>query len=139
LAYYISTTTDEYHDIGTISTSAGVSVERIDMAISAIIAEYKLAAEKGITPAELSKAKAYLKGKIILRLEDSEEYSHLIGKYELLQNESRSLEDIVKLIDAVKLEEVNAVAVDLFRGEELRLAVIGPYDDEERFQKLLKM
>lgn len=139
LAYYISTTTDEYADIGTFSTNAGVSVDRIDMAISGIIAEYKLAASSGITPAELEKAKAFLKGKIILRLEDSEEYSHLIGKYELLQGESRSLEDIVKLIDAVKLEEVNAVAVDLFKEEELRLAVIGPYDDEKRFEKLLKM
>ncbi len=139
LAYYISTTTDEYADIGTFSTNAGVSVERIDMAISAIIAEYKIAAEKGVTEAELVKAKAFLKGKIILRLEDSEEYSHLIGKFELLHGGSRSLEDIVKLIDAVKLEDVNATAVDLFKAEELRVAVIGPYDDEQRFEKLLIM
>lgn len=138
LAYYISTSTDEYADTGTFSTSAGVSVDRIDQAISSIVAEYKLAAEGGVTAEELAKAKAYLKGKIVLRLEDSEEYSHLIGKYELLQGKQSSLEEVLEKIEAVELDQVNAVARDLLKEDELKLAVIGPYDDKNRFEKLLK-
>jgi predicted Zn-dependent peptidase len=138
LAYYISTSTDEYADTGTFSTSAGVSVDRIDQAIISIIAEYKLAAEGGVTAEELAKAKAYLKGKIVLRLEDSEEYSHLIGKYELLQGKQASLEEVLQKIEAVELDQVNKVAADLLREDKLKLAVIGPYDDKTRFEKLLK-
>ena len=138
LAYYIHTTTDEYFDAGTISTNAGVSVEKIDQAIKSIVAEYKKAGEEGLLEAELIKAKSYLKGKIILRLEDSEEYSHLIGKYELLRGKKIGLEEVLEQIDQVKLSEVNQVARDLFKESNLRLAVIGPYDDAARFEQLLK-
>ncbi|MCC6643179.1 insulinase family protein [Candidatus Peregrinibacteria bacterium] len=138
LAYYISTTTDEYRDAGTISTNAGVSVDRIDLAITSIIEQYKLAAEAGVTANELAKAKAYLKGKIVLRLEDSEEYSHLIGKYELLQDKVVGLEELMKHLDAVTLDQVNQVARELFKEDKLRLAVIGPYEDEKHFEELLK-
>jgi len=138
LAYYISASTDDYKDTGIFSVNAGVSVERIDQAITSIIAEFKTAAEGGVTEAELAKAKAYLKGKIVLRMEDSEEYSHFIGKYELLQGEKMDLEQVLAKIENVKLDEVNAVAKELFKEEELKLAVIGPYGDKERFEKLLK-
>ncbi len=138
LAYYIHSTTDEYNDTGTISTSAGVSVEKVDQAIKSIIDEFAKAARSGVTPDELEKAKAFLKGKIILRLEDSEEYSHLLGKYELLQEKLMGSEEVMQKIDEVTLDQINKVAADLFREEELRLAVIGPYDDKERFEKLLK-
>jgi predicted Zn-dependent peptidase len=138
LAYYINTTTDEYFDAGTISTNAGVSVEKIDQAIVSIIGEYNRASESSITAAELDRAKAYLKGKIILRLEDSEEYSHLIAKNELLRGKTESLEDVLEKIDDVELMDVNSVAVELFREHELRLAIIGPFEDEERFLKLMK-
>ncbi len=137
LAYYINASTDDYQDTGIFSVSAGVSVERIDQAIVSIIAEFQKAAEGGVTAAELAKAKAYLKGKIVLRMEDSEEYSHLIGKYELLQSEKMDLEQILMKIDQVELAQVNAVAQGLFQEDLLKLAVIGPYDDQNRFEKLL--
>ena len=138
LAYYINTTTDEYKDAGTISTNAGVSVDRIDLAITSILEQYRVAAQDGVSAQELEKAKAYLKGKIVLRLEDSEEYSHLIGKYELLQGKLMGLEDMVAKIDAVTLDQVNQVAKELFISDKLRLAVIGPYESEKHFEDLLK-
>lgn len=139
LAYYINTATDEYEDIGTISTNAGVSVEKIDQAILSIVKEYDKAAREGVSAGELEKAKSYLKGKIVLRLEDSEEYAHLIGKYELLQGKQMSLEDLEKAIDTVSLEQVNRVSAELFRPELLNLAVIGHYEDKLRFEKLLNI
>jgi predicted Zn-dependent peptidase len=138
LAYYINTTTDEYHDVGTFTTNAGVSVEKIDQAIGSILEQYRLAADKGVTVAELKKAKAYLRGKIILRLEDSEEYSHLIGKYELLREQVVGLDDVLARIDRVNLKQVNQVAADLLKPELMRMCIIGPYEDEGRFEKLLK-
>ena len=41
LAYYIHTGTDDYTDSGVLSTNAGVDLNRVDMAVSAIIDEYK--------------------------------------------------------------------------------------------------
>ncbi len=139
LAYYIHTTTDEYYDAGTLTTGAGVSVEKVDQAVKSILQEYAKAAKDGVTEQELAKAKSYLKGKIILRLEDGEEYAHLLGKYELLHNEIRTPEVVSRKIDQVSLEQVNAVARELFKPEELRMSVIGPYSDSKKFEDLLML
>lgn len=138
LAYYISTSTDDYSDSGTFTTNAGVTVEKIDQAITAIMGEYKKALDEKIPPAEANKAREFLKGKLVLRLEDSEEYAHLLGKFELLYNEGRTLDQVIKRIDAVTPADMARVAKDLFRPDKTYLSVIGPYDGEDRFAKLLK-
>jgi len=138
LAYYISTSTDDYTDSGTLTTNAGVTVEKIDDAITAIVKEYKKVLDEEVPEAEATKAKEFLKGKLVLRLEDSEEYAHLLGKYELLYRKGRTPEGIMRSIDAVRPADISKVARDLFDAKRMHLAVIGPYEDEERFSKLLK-
>lgn len=138
LSYYIRTSTDDYTDVGTFSTSAGLDLSRIDLAIEAILLEYKNIMNERVSENELKKAKEYMKGKIILRLEDSEEYAHLIGKQALLYPSIYSMEDILRKIDAVTAEDVQRVAQQILPEENLRLALIGPYDDKAHFEKLLK-
>ncbi|MEK7672442.1 MAG: pitrilysin family protein [Patescibacteria group bacterium] len=138
LSYYIHTSTDNYMDGGIIVTNAGVDLTRIDEAITGVIAEYRGILDGGVPEAELAKAKAYLKGKMVLNLEDSEEFAHLLAKYELLHGQARDPEEIIKLLDAVKVEDVMRVAADLFVADKMKVAVIGPYGDEERFRALLK-
>lgn len=138
LSYYIRTSTDDYTDTGTFSTSAGVDLKRVDLAIEAILEEYKHIMEEKVSEAELTKAKEYMKGKIILRLEDSEEYAHLMGKQTLLYPETHSIDEILKKIDAVTADDILRLAKKILPEENLRLALIGPYDDKSRFEKLLK-
>jgi predicted Zn-dependent peptidase len=138
LAYSINTSTDDYTDTGTFSTNAGVSLEKIDQAISAIVAEYKKVLTEPVPETELTKAKEYLKGKMVLRLEDSEEYAHLLGKFELLYSKGRTPDEIIAMVEAVKSADLMAVAKELFHEDKMYLAVIGPYEDQSRFAKLLK-
>lgn len=137
LAYYIHTSTDNYVDGGAIVTNAGVDLRRIDDAITGIIAEYGKLRDETVPEVELKKAKSYLKGKMILNLEDSEEFAHLLAKYELLHGQAKSPEEIMRSIDGVTVADVKRVSEDLFREEKMKLAVIGPYADKERFEKLL--
>lgn len=139
LAYYIHTTTDDYIDTGIISTRAGVDVKRIKLAIQAICEEYKKIRGEKISAAELKKAKEYLKGKFALRLEDSEEFAHLNGKQELLHGKIKTPEEIAKEIDRVTAADIARVSKDLFKQDQLRLAVIGPYEKKEEFEEILKM
>lgn len=138
LSYYIHTSTDNYMDGGVIVTNAGVDLTRIDEAITGVIAEYKKVRDEDVPAAELKKAKAYLKGKMVLSLEDCEEFAHMLAKYELLHNAAKDPEEIMKMIDKVTVEDISRVAKDLLREERMRIAVIGPYDDKERFERLLK-
>ena len=56
---------------------------------------------------------------------------------EVLERDVPDLETVLAGIDAVTAEDVQRVAQDLIRDETLRLAVIGPFDDAARFEKLL--
>jgi predicted Zn-dependent peptidase len=139
LAYYVQTSTDDYTDAGVLSTRAGVDLNRVDLAVKAICEEYSKVAKDGVPEEELQKAKDYLKGKMVLRLEDSEEYAHLLAKYEVLYGEARTPEDVIKLIDRVTIEDVGRIAGELFQTDKLYMAGIGPWEDKERFVKLLKV
>lgn len=139
LAYYISTSIDSYTDTGTFSTNAGVALDGIDKAITAIVGEYKRVLDDKIPEKELIKSKEFLKGKMVLRLEDSEEYAHLLGKYELLYSKIKTVDEIMKAIDKVQIKDVLRVAEDIFKNDRMYLAVIGPYEDEKRFMNLMKL
>jgi predicted Zn-dependent peptidase len=138
LCYYVRTSTDDYSDVGAITTSAGVDLTRVDLAIEAILHEYKLIADEVVSEAELKKGKEFMKGKIILRLEDSEEYAHMMGKQALLYPDVRSVDDILKRIDAVTIPDIKRVAQSLFTEDKLKMALIGPFEDEAHFSNLLK-
>lgn len=139
LSYYISTSTDDYMDIGVISTRAGVDVKRIDEAIEAITEEYRKIRGEIVPAKELVKAKEFLKGKLALRLEDSEEFAHLIGKHEILHNRILTPSELEKKIDGVTAEDIARVTEALFQPDRLYCAVIGPYEQKERFEGLLKL
>jgi len=138
LSYYIHTSTDDYADGGAIVTNAGVDLKRMEEAVVGIIEEYRKVRDEEIPAVELKKAKSYLKGKMVLNLEDSEEFAHLLAKYELLRGGCKDPSEIIKMIDAVKVEDIVRVAKDLFVEEKMKLAVIGPYDDKEKLKALLK-
>ncbi|MBT4384848.1 insulinase family protein [Candidatus Peregrinibacteria bacterium] len=138
LAYYISCGVESYLDTGTFYTRAGVNVDQIDDAITGIIEEYDKVRLVDVPESELKKAKEFLKGTMTLALEDSETLGQLLARHELLYGEVKTFKDISALIDAVTVEDLKRVAETLFTNDALYLAVIGPYEDKERFEKLLK-
>lgn len=131
LAYYISTSSDPYSDTGIISTRAGVDTTRLQQAIKAILKQYEEVAKDGITKEELQKAKNYLQGKILLNLEDSEEYAHFLCRQNLLQNKLESVTEIKAKINAVTIEEVHKVAKQYLDISKMNVAVIGPYNEKD--------
>ena len=131
LCYSIRTSTDDYADSGILSTYAGVTLDKVEDAITALCEEYAKVAHTGIDAEELTRAKEYLKGKMTLRLEDSEEYAHLIGRQYLLSAEQLAPHAIFTRIDAVTVEQVQQLAAELFTTPALRLAAIGPFGGRE--------
>lgn len=138
LCYYIATEVDSYLDAGSISTRAGVDQSRLHEAISAIRHEYEVCAKDGITAEELKRAKDYLKGKITLSLEDSEEQAHFFGKQQLLYPKTKSVEEYMVEIDKVTKEQVDSLAKRVLKTSELRLVVIGRENSEGALEALLK-
>jgi predicted Zn-dependent peptidase len=132
------TEVDGYLDAGSLSTRAGVDQSRLHEAITDIVREYKICADMGVTPDELQRAKDYLKGKITLAMEDSEERAHFYGKQELLYPEIRDVAEYFGKIDAVSVKDVNELAAQLLKPELLRLVVIGKEEKKDVLEGLLK-
>lgn len=141
LAYYVRTSSDQYQDAGTLVSTAGVDPKRVDEAIKVIVSEYaKIASEKkGISDKELSKAKEYMKGHLVLELEDSRSVAGYYGSQEVLEDKIENPSEYLKKIDAINAEDVFAAANKYLINSTLNLAVIGNFDDGQRFTKLLKL
>ncbi|HLC76086.1 MAG TPA: pitrilysin family protein [Candidatus Peribacterales bacterium] len=142
LCYYISASTDDYMDTGSLSIRAGVDQSRLDEAITAIKNELLLAADKGVTEEEMKRAKEFLKGKITLGLEDSEERAHFYGRQQLLYaNTKHGVLDVPALfaeIDGVTKAQVDAFAKKTLSPAKFRLVVIGNRSDKKALEKLLE-
>lgn len=140
LAYYVRTGSEHYQDVGNLVSTAGLDPKRVEEGISVIVHEYaKISgAKSGISKKELDKAKEYLKGHFVLELEDSRSVAGFFGQAEILEKKNETPEEIIAKIDKVTVENVEAVAKKYFKEQQLNLAIIGNFDDRQRFEKLLK-
>lgn len=141
LAYYVRASSDQYTDAGSLVVNAGVDPKRIDQAIEVIISELIALRDetKKITDEELSKAKEYLKGHLVLDLEDSRSVSIFYASQEILENSTKNPDQLLLAIDKVKKRDVIKAARKYFRQESLNLAVIGNFKGSKSFEKLLKL
>ena len=139
LAYYVRAENDSYLDTGTLAASAGVDLKRIDEAIKVILAEFAEIATSKVGEKELKKAKEYIKGKMILSWEDSRTVAVSYGLDELEEGRVRTNAEILKQIDRVTPADILRLSQFLFTNSKLNLAVIGPFKDKVRFEKILKV
>ncbi len=140
LAYSIRTSIERYVETGELATYAGVEVAKIDEAIKVMLDQYYgLGSGKyPLFDKELSKAKEYLKGHLALSLEDSREINNLYGESELMLGRIDTLEEVFTAIDKVTAKGVVEVAKKLFVPQKMNMAIIGSYEDQARFEKLLQ-
>lgn len=140
LAYYIYSDVDQYTDGGVLGAKAGVNVERVVEAVQAVTAEfYKIArGESPVERQELAKAKNYLTGRVVLSLESSQAVAQYYGLRQLLLDRVEDPDDVIEKIQAVTAKEVQALASRLLKPDKLRLAVIGPFKDEKKFEEVLE-
>lgn len=139
LAYYVWTYKNSNSDTGYLVTRAGVDSKRTDKAIQVILKNYKLIRNKKITEKELRKAKDYIKGKAILNTESSDEQAEFYGFQEILENKILTLDEKFAKIEAVTANDIQRVAQDIFCPEKLNLALIGPFKNPRKFEKLLRI
>lgn len=138
LAYYARSNSDHYMDCGSLVSTAGVDSRRIDEAIKVMVEEYqKLAMDGNLTNDEFKKAKEFIKGHFVLELEDSRSVAAFYASQELLEKKIDNPLVVVAKIDKVTIEEVEKVGKKYFKENGLNLAIIGDFEDGQRFENLL--
>jgi len=139
LAYYIRSFPEHYTDSGYLVTQAGLNNQRVDEAIKIILKEYQNLKSKKIPKLELEKAKENIKGHLFLSLETSDSWASYLGIQEILRKEILMPEEESKRIDEVSQDDILKVAREIFQPEKLNLALIGPFKEKEKFEKILKL
>jgi predicted Zn-dependent peptidase len=137
LAYSVYSAVDTFSDSGALSIYAGCQPERFDEVVRVTADVLGTVARDGITEAECRIAKGSLRGGLVLGLEDSGSRMNRIGRSELNYGEHRSIARTLDMIDAVTLEEVNAVARQLLTRP-YGAAVLGPHRSKKSLPQPLR-
>jgi len=138
LAYDIHSYADHYLDSGTVTIYAGVDPKNITDTI-AVILETLAGLKEEVPSLELTKAKELVKGRLLLRMEDSRSVAGWLGGQEILTGQILTVDEVASIIDAITVEDLRRVAAQMLVTEKINVAIVGPVDGEDRLHSLLKL
>ena len=137
LAYYVFGHNNSYTDAGSLYAQAGIDINRIDEAVTTIVAELRKLADEPVPEEELTKARNSAKGRFVLQLESPHGTIMFGLRREVLEGRATEPQEVLDGLDAVTAEDVQRIAQDIIGSGGLNLALVGPFEDAERFEKLL--
>jgi predicted Zn-dependent peptidase len=118
--------TTMFAEAGVCAVYAGTTPARADEVLSLIRDELASLATEGLTREEFSRAKSHMKGSLVLSLEDPGGRMSRLGKSEISHGEVLTMDQILKRLDAVTLEDTRRAAARVF-SQPLALTVLGPF------------
>ena len=138
LAYYVFAVNNAYTDSGSFFAQAGVDIDRIDEAVTTIVTELRKIAEEPVPEDELEKARSSTKGRFVLQIESPHAMLLFGLRRAVLEGAPTEPAEVLAGLDAVTTDDVQRVAQDILGGRAgLNLALVGPFEDAGRFERLL--
>ena len=132
LAYSVFSFAGQFADTGQIGLYVGTRPDNLGEAMAVVGEELRRLREDPATAEELERARENVKARIILGLESSAARMNRLGGSVLFGLPLLEPEELMARIDAVTLEDLHALAEDLWARARLSAAGIGP--DEEAFR-----
>ena len=129
LAYDIHSYVEHFLNSGSFITYAGVDPAKVEAAIEAILGELSKL-RQDITPDELTRAKEMSKGRLQLQMENSQNVVLWLGGQELLMRRILDIDEVISIIDAITIDDLEQVAGELLSSDKLNLAIVGPIEKE---------
>ena len=125
LAYSVGASAAMYQDCGVFQIYAGTSPKQTEEVLDISIAELSKVVRDGITVEELELLKEQTTASILLGLEDSSVRAGTLARLEMVHGRQISLEETLEKIEAVSLEEVQNLAREFFRTENIAFGALG--------------
>ena len=139
LAYYVGSSMNNYLDTGNFYVRAGLKVASAPEALEVILSELRKVREQGISTRELNKAKEYIKGKVVLAMEDPHGTLDWYLTQAAFAKKIETPKEAFAKLEKVTGDQVQALAAQLFQKKSLVAAVIGPFADKSVFERRLKL
>jgi predicted Zn-dependent peptidase len=131
LAYSVYSYIMSHVDTGLFGVYTGVAAENVRQTIDLIVQAMQQLLRFPVTDGELHDAKEYIKGNLFLAAESVDNQMVRLAQNELHFGQYFYLDEIVRNIDAVVVEDIQTLCQALFRNEQTSLTVLGPIGKEE--------
>ena len=132
LAYEIATGLKRFHDTGVFLVHAGIDNHKVQDCLGLIFTELGKTKKTLVTKDEFGRAKEFYLGQLSLALEDTMEYMVWMGESVSCLDKVYSLEQIIKEVNKLNLEDVRTVAKIIFSDKIINLALIGPLEKSQK-------
>ena len=137
LAYSVYSYAQQFAGSGLLGFYAGAHPSKAVEVVEIIREVLADVAENGMTHEEIERAKGAVRGSLVLSQEDSGSRMSRIGKSEIVYGEIMSFDEILKEVSSVTPEAVRKVAGE-FLLKRPTLALVGPFKDGKKFEKVLE-
>ncbi len=130
LAYSVFTFSNLYAHTGEIGLYVGTRPDKIKQALAVIAAELERCVEDPASDEELVRSRENLKGRVVLGMESTGARMSRLGASVLHGLPILSMNEMIERIDAVEIDQVRALAAELFTPSQLSAAGVGPAEAE---------
>ena len=125
LAYAIYSDLNPYRDTGCLAVYAGTSLASASKVVQSVVSEFRKLKTETVPEEELSRAKAQLKGSLMLSLESSTSRMSNLARQEMYFSRYYDLDELIERIEAVTAEDLTHLASEFFRPESVAVTALG--------------
>ena len=126
LAYAIYSFTSFYRGVGMGGVYVGTQPARAEKAVEAIRSEFARMAQDGLRGEALEDAKQQTLGQLMLSLESPTARMYRLASTAVYSEPYRSLDDVLRTVEALAADEVSAIAAEFFAPERQTVVSLGP-------------
>jgi len=137
LAYSVYAYAQQFAGSGQIGFYAGCNPAKAIEVVEIIREILADVAENGMSHEEIERAKGAVRGSLVLSQEDSGSRMSRIGKNEIVYGQVMGFDDILKAISRVNPTDVREIASE-YLTKSPTLALVGPFKNEAKFEKVLQ-
>ena len=137
LAYSVYAYAQQFAGSGQIGFYAGCNPTKAIEVVEIIREVLADVAENGMSHEEIERAKGAVRGSLVLSQEDSASRMSRIGKNEIVYGQVMGFDDILKAISRVNPTDVREIASE-YLTKSPTLALVGPFKNEAKFEKVLR-
>ncbi|HEX5713919.1 MAG TPA: pitrilysin family protein, partial [Solirubrobacterales bacterium] len=135
LAYSVGSYNEQFTDQGLVATYVGTREDNVEEACQIIGDELARLRSEPVSAEELNRAKESVKGRLVLSSESTAARMTRISRATLFGLPIESLDEMLARVDAIEVDDLTALASELYSAERLSAACVGA--DEDRFREAL--
>lgn len=139
LCYDISTEVRKHKDSGAFIIHLGLDKKKLEVALKAILDELKKISEKKVLPKELERAKDYLLGQIVMRLERPQGRMFYLAENYLALKRIYTVEELKRKIESVGASQIMKLAQNILKFNNMCISSVGDIEEKKTEARLRKI